>query len=158
MTQTKLYLRLIHPGSVHPLLPIRFLKDVGWVEGEAATAVIQRDVAQFVCVLLADPLQAGSSDPCRRCLHVEKMTAVSEAVWHSGTHPVERHQQGEGKGAGAKEMHPDTAGDGKVIGNHAIADTCLTCAATNYYVWKNSMWWWRMLFNATSCIGVALVI
>lgn len=131
MTQTKLYLRLIHPGSVHSLLPIGFLKDVGWVEGEVATAVIQRDVAQFVCVLLADPLQAGSSDPCRWCLHVEKMTAVPEAVRHSGTRPVEHHQERDGKGAGAKEMHPDTAGDGKVIRRNAAVDTCLTCAPTN---------------------------
>lgn len=113
MTQTKLYLRLIHPGSVHPPLPIRFLKDVGWVEGDSATTVIQRDIAQFVCVPLADPLQADPSDPCRWCLHVEKMTAVSKAVWHSGTHQVGRHQQEEGERAGAKEMHPDTAGDGK---------------------------------------------
>lgn len=45
-----------------------------------AAAVIQRGVAQFVCVFLADALQARPSDPCRRCLHVEELAAVSEAL------------------------------------------------------------------------------
>lgn len=90
---SSLYLWLIHPRCVNPPLPISLLKDVGRVEGEAATAVIQRGVAKIVCKLLADLPRAGSLYPCRWCLHVEKMAAVFEAVRHTGTHQGGRHQQ-----------------------------------------------------------------
>lgn len=62
-----------------------------------ATAVIQCGVAKFVCIFLADPLEACSSDPCRRGLHVEELAALFEALGHGGTHQVGRHQQGEGE-------------------------------------------------------------
>lgn len=98
-----------------------------------ATAVVQRGVAQFVCILLADPPQAGSLHPCRWCLHVEKVAAVSEAGGHTGTDQGGRHQQGEGQDAGAEQMHRHTTGlDENTKPGPLLIVWGLTCPVTNH--------------------------
>lgn len=90
-----LYLRFKHPRRVHSPLPVRLLENIGGVERETATAVVERGIALLIAIRLADPLQVWPPDPCRRCLHVEELAAVLEAVGHSGTPQVEDPQQAE---------------------------------------------------------------